>query len=955
MFFIKIYKMSEKCLFFVLFWITGIFQISAQNVQSLCNSDIIHFTKQAYNGQYQNWDLVQDNRTKFIYVANSKGLLEYDGNCWKAYKYARNQKIRSVAVDASGNIYTGALGEFGIWQRNFQGELIYHSLKKQVNDPSFNNEEVWNILPTTRGILFQSFAFIYRYQHQKVVKLKAPGNILFVYEVRGRLFLEVLDKGLYELKGDSFEMISGSGFLAKESIHSILSDGQNGLLIGTNKAIYVYQNQQFSELNKATNQFILQNQLNCGLQLINGNYVFGTILNGIIITNKNGDIIEQINQKNGLQNNTVLSLTKDDEGNVWAGLDKGIDLILLNSPLKYFSDYDGRLGTVYDVALFKKQLYIGTNQGLFVNNLKPNAKFELIAKTQGQVWNLEILDNQLLCGHNNGTFVIESKNAQLISNITGGWAMQKLQNKPNMMIQGTYTQLCLYQKNSKDQWVFDHIIQDFSGPVRQLEQDEEGNIWVNKTSNEVFKLKLSPDLQRVISQIKFDENLLGISPKNLAKVNGKITLTTLKEVMEYNPKTQKFVSSHLLQKLTGNKQINNFFPVNRNKFFALENDGSLQLIQAQNLPNVIPIKKNLWVDDYENLIAIDSINILLCTENGFALMPNRLFPKKSSTKTLIRTVSVVDFPEKNLTINKPNYEDDFLLDYNQNSLIVSFSAPQYTHQIQYSYWLENSTKGWSPWLNISQKEFNNLSSGKYILHLKSSLNNEESIFAFEVKQPWYWNGWSRFLYLILAISLAGISYGYHLRKIEIQQENLRKKHEKKLKRQQEQSDTAIIQIRNEQLEKDLIRKSEELANSTMILIKKNELLGEIKKETTNLPKQLENRTLQEHYVYKKILHLVDSNISTEQDWQLFEANFKEVHEEFLEKLLEKYDHLTPSDLKLAAYLRMNLSTKEIAQLFNITNRSVELKRYRLRKKLELDTEINLGEFMMKFRVMDNKN
>lgn len=950
MFFVKFHKIVVCCLVLSL---SLSLKIVAQSIQSLCHSDIVHFSKQAYNGQYQNWDLVQDAHTNFMYVANSKGLLEYDGSRWKIYEYAQNQKIRSVAEDATGNIYTGAMGEFGIWQRNFQGELIYHSLKKQINDLSFNNEEVWNIVPTKQGILFQSFAFIYRYQNQKVVKLKAPGNILFVYEVRGRLFLEVLDKGLFELKGDNFELISGSQFLAKESVHCILPFGDNGLLIGTNKAIYVYENQKFTAFNKATNQFILQNQLNCGIQLSNGNYVFGTILNGIIITNKNGDIIEQINQKNGLQNNTVLSLTKDFEGNVWAGLDKGIDLILLNSPLKYFSDFDGRLGTVYDVALFKNQLYVGTNQGLFVNNLKPNAKFELISKTQGQVWNLEILDNQLLCGHNSGTFEIEGKNATLISNITGGWAMQKLQNKFNLMIQGTYTQLCIYQKNSKSHWVFNHVIQDFSGPVKQLEQDDEGNIWVNKTSNEVFKLKLSPDLKRIISQVKFDEDVLGINPKNLAKINHKITLTTTKELLEYEPQSQKFVVSNSLQILMGNRQINKFFPLHEGELFALENDGSLQQIQAQNPPNIIPIKKNLWVDDYENLIAIDSINILLCTEKGFALLPNKIFPKQSGTKTFIRTVSVVDFPEKNITINKSNSEDDFLLDYNQNSLTISFSTPQYTHQIQYSYWLENSTKGWSPWVNISQKEFNNLSAGKYILHIKSSLNDEESTFAFEIKQPWYWNRWSKFLYLILAISLAGISYWYHLRKFEIQQENLRKKHEKKLKRQQEQSEIAIISIRNEQLEKDLMRKSEELANSTMVLIKKNELLGEIKKETTNLPKQIRNSTLQEHSVYKKILHLVDSNISTEQDWLIFEANFKEVHEEFLEKLLEKYGHLTPSDLKLAAYLRMNLSTKEIAQLFNITNRSVELKRYRLRKKLGLDTEVNLGEFMMKFRVMES--
>jgi FixJ family two-component response regulator len=131
----------------------------------------------------------------------------------------------------------------------------------------------------------------------------------------------------------------------------------------------------------------------------------------------------------------------------------------------------------------------------------------------------------------------------------------------------------------------------------------------------------------------------------------------------------------------------------------------------------------------------------------------------------------------------------------------------------------------------------------------------------------------------------------------------------------------------------------------MTLIKKNELLLDIKQEVDNLKKESGRNV--GNQAYRQIMNLIDSNISSEQDWQVFESNFNKVHEEFLKKLIELYPNLTPSDLKLAAYLRMNLSSKEIAQLFNITNRSVELKRYRLRKKMELDTEINLGEFMMK--------
>jgi DNA-binding CsgD family transcriptional regulator len=201
-------------------------------------------------------------------------------------------------------------------------------------------------------------------------------------------------------------------------------------------------------------------------------------------------------------------------------------------------------------------------------------------------------------------------------------------------------------------------------------------------------------------------------------------------------------------------------------------------------------------------------------------------------------------------------------------------------------------------------------------------------------------------YLFSFIGVGFLSYQLHLKRLKIKQNQIREKLEKKLERQAEINSAEIIQLRNEQLEKSIISKSEELANSTMAVIKKNELLLTIKKGLSKIKTEPETRSSATHF--NQVLHLVDSNISTEQDWQVFENNFNQVHEEFIKKLLMNHPNLTPSDVKLAAYLRMNLTTKEIAHLLNITNRSVELKRYRLRKKMNINTEVNLGEFMMAY-------
>ncbi len=922
-----------------------------QNIKSMCKPEIVNFTKHTYNAQYQNWNIGQDKFTKFMYFANSKGLLEYDGSEWKVHELPQKQKVRSVAIDKIGRVFTGGLGEFGFWIPKKNGELNYHSLRYLVLDKSFQNEEIWNILITSKGIIFQSFGFIYLYKPEinKVERLNNPGTVLFVHEVKNRFFVEVINNGLYELNfnkpvKDQFILVRGSQFLGKQSVNSILPFKENEILIGTNKGIYIYDFKNFRELNKQTNEFISQNQLNKGLFLGNNLYAFGTILNGVIITNQSGEIVEHFNKKSGLQNNTVLSQSKDADGNLWIGMDKGIDLIILSSTLKYYNDLEGKLGTVYDIAIHKGNIYLGTNQGVYYSKLsEKQANFRLIPNTQGQIWDLEIIDNQLLCGHNNGTFLIENNKANLISNVTGGYVIKKLKANQNLLIQGTYTNLCIYKKGTNGKWQFDHVITGLSAPIRKFKEDESGDIWINKDTNELIRLHLTKDYQKILVQKNFKSSFL--FGADVFKLNDKICVKTANGIFKFNHISQKFIA---LNKFNI-QEVRKVFPTVNNDLFFLKNDGGLSFISANGKEKIIPIKKNQWVDDYENIVQIDDDNFLICTENGFILLPRQIISQNTIDKIdkpLIRNFSIQDFPQLNLTFRNQESYPNLVYDYDQNNVIISFATPNYGRNIKYSYLLENASKNWSEFQHIIRKEFNNLPPNTYIFHVKSDLNSSETTITFEIKQPWYWNIWSRFFYLFLLVVIGYLSYQLHLKRLRFKQNQISEKLEKKLERQAEISSAEIMQIRNEQLEKSIIGKSEELANSTMAVIKKNELLLTIKKGLSKIKTEPETRSSVTHFNH--VLHLVDSNISTEQDWQVFENNFNQVHEEFIKKLLINYSNLTPSDVKLAAYLRMNLSTKEIAHLLNITNRSVELKRYRLRKKMNLETEINLGEFMMAY-------
>src|SRR5690606_23993199 len=149
-----------------------------------------------------------------------------------------------------------------------------------------------------------------------------------------------------------------------------------------------------------------------------------------------------------------------------------------------------------------------------------------------------------------------------------------------------------------------------------------------------------------------------------------------------------------------------------------------------------------------------------------------------------------------------------------------------------------------------------------------------------------------------------------------------------------------------QLEQELANKSRELANTAMNIVYKNEMLNNLHRELTNI-NDLGDNKLNSHQL-RKVNKLIEEAHNDDRDWDIFEKSFNEAHENFFKKLKADYPGLVPNDLKLCAYLRLNMSSKEIASLLNIGTRGVEIRRYRLRKKLNLPTNKNLPEFLLEF-------
>src|SRR5512133_1404983 len=389
----------------------------------------------------QNWEISQSPLTHFMYFANSNGLVEYNGLSSAIYHLPSHQTIRSVFADSDGKIYTGSFEDFGSWADDGKGSLIYKSLTGGITLPK--NDEIWNILKYEQTIYFQSFTSIYALTKGKIRIIPAPWVMLFMFPVKNSFIVQALGKGLYHFNGEKFNFMKGSEILSSSEVLSVIERPADEIWICTaDNGIYSSSKQAFRPLNNEVSESLKIYTCNAGIAINDTLLAFGTILNGVIFSNEKGRILNTYNNSNGLRNNTVLSLYKDSDLNLWAGLDEGINSIATTPAYKLFSDKNGKLGTIYSLYRKNNLIYFGTNHGLFVSGIYEKegeyhfSNLSLIEGTQGQVWKIFEHEGRLFCGHNEGTFLVNDRTVTAVSDITGGWCFTGFHDA---LLQGTYT------------------------------------------------------------------------------------------------------------------------------------------------------------------------------------------------------------------------------------------------------------------------------------------------------------------------------------------------------------------------------------------------------------------------------------------------------------------------------------------------------------------------------------
>ncbi|WP_439554868.1 triple tyrosine motif-containing protein [Dyadobacter sp.] len=925
-------------------------QVFAQETPPLVN-----YYSSEYKAHNQNWAISQSSEG-IIYSANSDGLMEYDGASWKLYPLPDGQIVRTVLCDEitvipplagktkrppvqEQRIYVGGFSEFGYWLRAADGQLKYHSLSKKANFKSLKTEEIWHILKTPEYIYFQSFAKIYRYDGKNLTEMQADGNFMFLRYVQNRVLVPVIDKGIYELKGTTFSRLPGTESLATSIISSMLPlPGKRILITTTKNGLFIWQNGVLIPWQIPVSEELKQNIINKAIILSrDSSLVLGTIQNGVYVLSKNGEVKYRFNKTTGLQNNTVIALSEDRHKKLWIGMDQGISLVAMSSPVISYQTNDNPLGSTYAAAIWRGKLYVGSNKGVFVKKWLSSEPFKAVPGLEGQTWMLKVFDDQLLCGHNDATYSIEENGIRKVSGITGGWIMLPIKSgSDTLLLQGAYNGLHTYKKNAQNQWTYAYPVKGVPPtPIRQIAADKNGFFWLAHAYKGLFLAQLTPRLDAALKWQEFHSpaNIPSEFSVELFNWRNKIHIRSANTFLEPEGQQSLKTSTDFMPEEEAFKVRtgigDDWFKVfmNRVTFYSPGNrprDLSLKLVR--NSETIIPVTKKHY---------------FLCLDNGYALYDRSSDTDAGNTDSapMIRKVANLrSLSETYAVTNNPSLPRDV------RAIRISYSVPEYGRNIQYKYRLKGLTDQWSEWTDQNFVEFTNLESEDYVFEVRSNLNDLVTSYRFSVQPLWRETLFARSLFTILIVTaLCGLIF-YQEKRLSRHRKRLIEEQEEKLRQQRLSSERQIMQIQNEKLQSEIQSKSQQLSNVAINVVRKNEILEEISNELKQVKAELGHQLPNIHY--QKLLHSIERNVAGKDDWELFEQNFDEVHEQFFKRLRQLSPTISPSELRLAACLRMNLSTKEMAPVLGISIRGVEIKRYRLRKKLGLGNDDNLVQFMM---------
>ena len=939
--------------------------IISQTINELGSPFVKNFSKKEIKNGFKVFDISQDDNGE-IYFAKPGFLMQYDGFSWRNYSTKDQSDLRAVLYDDTDHIYTAGIGGFGFWFKNDKGILEYSSLyfkyptKKAPLLPVF-----LNIVSANGVIYFQSFQQIYIYNpnNSELNTVPAIKGFSKLFSSNDRVFVQDVSIGLFEIIDNQKKIIKGSENLSLNIIE-VFETKKKGLIIATkNNGFWFLENGLLKKKQWKINTEIEKSIVTDVEKYINDLFIVGTLRDGFYIISNEGQKLAHFNKNNGISNNAIRKIFVDNNHNIWLGTESGISYLELNSNTKYLLDNKSGFGTVYTSFLKGTSLYLGTYQGLFVKDIKNSfSEPKLVNNSAEQIWNIDEVDGQLIVGSDKGLSVVRDNSLETIHLEGGAWTFVKHPKIENLMYVGFYSGVAVFKKTN-NQWNFIRKFENFGESSRFLEFDQYNQMWVAHPSKGYYRLKLTDNATELI-----DVEFYGVENKNIStysyfcKIDGNLVFYNPEGFFFYDALDNEFIKATYPSEIfKGLKNINyilqdeNIFWYSTPNFFGyvFRNGNDFNKIQE---PFYTIWNRNL--KDFNNVKKINKSIYALGIDNGMIFHDiDKILNKKTQVSPIIKSLQFIS--SKDTITASVNLKNDLKIPYSNNFLKIRVAIPKssISNSRQFQYKLSGLENEWSNWVNESEIKFPSLASGNYILEIRAKIEvnqvTESIKIPFYINYPWYISRIAKIIYLLLFFIIF-ISYraflktknNKYVQKLKQLEKQKRERQKEKFELEKLATDKELLLLKEKNLNLEIKKKDFALASSTLNNIKKKELLIDLIKDIKSIDDDIVDSSL--HYSFKKLIKKIDNHIVDKEDWLAFELHFRNSHSQFFVNLRDRHPDLSSNEIKLSAYLKLNLSSKEIASLMNVAITSIEQSRYRLRKKFNLSKEVNLSNYIQSF-------
>ena len=883
--------------------------------------------------------------------------MRYNGSDWKIETLPKNQEVFVVEVfDDKSKIFVGSYEEFGYFQKDLKGNFSYISLSDSINIKKIQNTAVWNITQDSNGdILFQTFPRIFRFRNNTVEIVDSLKAISNIRKVRDKVFIQTFRNGIYQLENGKTSKVDVKGLnLDGHLFRDIVAFKNNSYILGyTELGLLYIKDNNISVWNSSVNDIIKHKQINS--LIWDGSYLYvGTVLGGLYIIDNDGAIVDIIDTQSNLFSNNIHDLSLDARGNIWMALDSDVSYLDTKYPLHFITDIWSKTGITQDIVIFEGKTYLATNQGLFVasDNRDVN-NFKMIENFEGQTWSLNIVDDQLFCGHSKGLFEIVDGKPILIQPVKGTFntAIIKV-NDINTLVINSSRSILLLRKNKNNKWKYYKTIK-YNILSHQMVVDVNDNIWLSHyRKGTIYKLKIDYKGSGVSKKIiDLNDGLPKRRGLEVFKSGNRVVFPTDEGFYTYDDFRDTIVKYTKLNKELGELyNANQIIDNGLDKWVVKLPEIALFRTTGEKLDKVISFRfSNTRIIGIPgktvNIRKLEDGNSYINLVNGFAIYePLDFFEQNYNSPILINSISSTDGVDTIDYLIHQKETDLIPVLKNKNDLTITYSSLSNPGMdIWYETKLDGLDDDWHKAKTNGISEYNNLPAGKYTFHVRAvnsmGVKLPEVTYKFKVAKSWYLR-WYMILLLLLSLVLGFIFIRLYIKRNINDRKKLLAK-------------TAKVLYEKERIEKQLkslelenTDQSRELTKYSMELMRNNETLLDLK---TELSKIASNNKKDRSVI--KAMSKVDKNLEHKDDAQsVFNYHFDQSNIELSNTLKNDYPNLSPGDLRLSAYLRHNMSSKEIAEILHVSVRSIEVKRYRLRKKLGLDSGVNLSEFIIQYKV-----